>query len=81
MIHDQLGVVYEKLKDFPNAIASYRVADNTTGVARVEENERIAQENKETDAFNAEVEDLERRRKELEKMRAALPRTGSTSPR
>ena len=48
-IYGQLGYVYEKQKRYDNAIAAYRSAGDQNGVRR-------AQENKETDAFNKDVE-------------------------
>ncbi len=80
-IHSQLGFVYEKLKDLPQAIASYRTAGNATGLARVEENDRIAQENENIDSHNAEIEELERKKLELEKKLGELPGARSSSPR
>ncbi len=48
-IYGQLGYVYEKQKRYDNAIAAYRSAGDEGGVKR-------AQDNKQTDAFNKDVE-------------------------
>ena len=77
-IHDQLGFVYEKLRDLPNAAESFRIAGNTSSLARVESNLEIAQDNRDIESHNAEVIELERQRKELEAQINALP--GSTAP-
>jgi tetratricopeptide (TPR) repeat protein len=49
-IYGQLGYVYEKQKRYDNAIAAYRSAGDESGVRR-------AQENKETEEFNKNVEE------------------------
>ena len=59
-IYGQLGYVYEKQKRYDNAIAAYRSAGDEGGVRR-------AQENKETDAFNR---DVEQEAKEIAAMKA-----------
>lgn len=48
-VYRQLGFVYEKQKRYDNAIAAYRSAGDEGGVRR-------AQDNKETDQFNQDVE-------------------------
>ncbi len=48
-VYRQLGFVYEKQKRYDNAIAAYRSAGDEGGVKR-------AQDNKQTDAFNKDVE-------------------------
>ena len=80
-IHRQLGFVYEKLKDLPHAIESYRIGGDAAGLARVEENDRIAAENEDIDSHNAEIEELERQKLELEQKLRELPGGGSTTPR
>ena len=59
-VYRQLGFVYEKQKRYDNAIAAYRSAGDEGGVRR-------AQENKETDAFN---KDVEQEAAEIAKMKA-----------
>jgi tetratricopeptide (TPR) repeat protein len=76
-IWSQLGFVYEKQKKYSDAIAAYNKAGDSRGVARVEENQRIAQENAGIEDHNARIEDLERQKKELEKEMQALPGTGT----
>ncbi len=70
------------MKDYPKWIAAYQKAGYAGGLARVEENQRIAQENKQVDAHNDEIEKLEAERKRLEeKELKALPGAGAPPPR
>ncbi len=80
-IYSQLGFVYEKVKDYPKSIAAYQKAGDARGLARVEENQRIAQENKQVDEHNASIEELEAERKRLEEELKALPGAGAPPPR
>lgn len=76
-INSQLGFVYEKLKQYPASITAYKKAGDTGGLARVEENQRIAQENQGIEAHNAEIDELEAERKRLEEELKALPGAGA----
>jgi len=61
----QLGFVYEKQKNFVQAKAAYRSGGDDAGVARIAENEQIAEHNKQADAENARLEELKRQQEEL----------------
>jgi len=63
----QLGFVYEKQKNFAQAKAAYRSGGDDAGVARIAENEQIAEHNKQADAENARLEELKRQQEELRK--------------
>jgi tetratricopeptide (TPR) repeat protein len=72
-IWSQLGFVYEKQRNFQQAITAYRRAGDAAGVQRVEENAAIeefnagvAAEEAEIARLKAEEEELERKLKELE---------------
>lgn len=77
MINRQLGFTYEKMKDYGQALSYYQRAGDSAGVARVEENQKIAQENAAADEFNRERERLlaeqERLKKELEQVPSSGP--------
>jgi len=68
-IWSQLGFVYERQKNYDQAIAAYQHVGDSAAIARVEENRRIAN-------FNAEVEqeaeEIERMRAEQEAIRKEL---------
>lgn len=64
-IWKQLGFVYEKQKSYDNALAAYGRAGDKSGVARVEENKR-------TDQFNKDVEEENRIRAALAEEKAKL---------
>ncbi|MEM7048728.1 MAG: tetratricopeptide repeat protein [Acidobacteriota bacterium] len=72
----QMGFVGEKLKDYDASIEAYRNAGDSAGVARVEENKRIAQENENIEAENAEIRKLEEERRKLEEELRGLPGGG-----
>jgi len=59
-VYRQLGFVYEKQKRYDNAIAAYRSAGDAGGVKR-------AEENKQTEEFN---KDVEKEREEIAAMKA-----------
>ena len=77
-VDNQLGFVYEKLREFEKSMVHYQAGGNSAGYDRVQENFKIAQDNQDADRHNAEVEELERQRKELEDRIKALP--GATPP-
>ena len=79
MIMSALGFVYEKQKKYQDSIAAYQAAGNQAGVARVQENERIAKENADADRINAEIEALKREQEKLKEEMEALP--GGNPPR
>ena len=76
-IYQNLGLVYEKQKNYDNAIAAYRSAGDESGVRR-------AQENKETDAFNKDVEqeaaEIEAMKAEEEKLKEQLKNLPGAKP-
>ncbi len=79
-IMSQLGFVYEKQKKYAEAVAAYNSAGNTAAVARVQENEKIAQENADADRINAEIAALKAEQEKLKQEMEALP-GGSNPPR
>ena len=76
-----LGFVLEKQKKFEASISAYERAGSAGGVARVRENQQIAQENREADEFNANVEELKRQREELIKQLGEVPGAANEPPR
>lgn len=78
-IWSQIGFVNEKLKNFNAAKEAYRRAGNQKGVARVEENERIAAENRAIEEENARNRAMEEERRKLEEELKGLP--GGRPPR
>ncbi|MEM9405483.1 MAG: tetratricopeptide repeat protein [Acidobacteriota bacterium] len=77
-VNSAIGFVYEKQKKYADAIRAYNAAGNATGVARVQENEKISAENAEADRVNREIEALKREQEELKRQMEALP--GSEPP-
>jgi tetratricopeptide (TPR) repeat protein len=73
----QIGFVYEKQKNFDQAKVAYRSAGDGNSVARIEENEKIAQNNAAADAEAAKVAELkaqqEKLRKQIEQQQGAPP--------
>ena len=59
---------------------AYKAAGNSRAFTRVQENDRIARDNKDIDAHNTEIADLERKKKELEEKLKAFP-GGAAPPR
>lgn len=59
LVWTQLGYVYEKQKNYAQAIEAYQFAGNDDGVTRVRDNENTA-------SFNANVEEENRRIREME---------------
>ena len=76
-IWKQLGFVYEKQKSYSAAISAYQKAGDSAGVARVEENLKTAEFNKEVEAeaerIKAIEEEEEKLRKELEELPGGPP--------
>jgi len=62
----QLGYVYEKQKKYSDSIAAYQKAGDSAGVARVQENERIALDNKKIEEENQRIKEMEEEAKKLE---------------
>ena len=66
-IWSQLGFVYEKQKNFSQAVTAYQRAGDGAGVARVQENAAIEKRNAEVAAEEAEIARLKAEEEELEK--------------
>lgn len=64
-IWKQMGFVYEKQKSYDAAIGAYQKAGDSAAVARVEENQKTAE-------YNKQVEDEARRIRELEEEQAKI---------
>lgn len=79
MINRQLGFTYEKQKKYPESISYYQKAGDSGGVARVEENQRIAEDNAAADDFNKEREALLIEQARLKKALEEVP-TGGPPP-
>ena len=73
----QMGFVYEKQKSFAQAKSAYRNANDGAGVARVEENEKIAAHNVQADEESKRLEEL---RKQQEILRQQLQQQGAPPP-
>lgn len=80
-VWSQIGFVNEKLKDYEAAKEAYLAAGNSAGVARVEENARIAAENRTIEEENALIEQMQREQEALEKELEDLPGSGNPPPR
>lgn len=77
-IWSQMGFVYEKQKNYGEAKTAYTNAGDSRGLARIQENERIAAENQAIEAQNQKIKELEEEKRRLEKEMQALP--GSSNP-
>ncbi len=66
-IWSQLGFVYEKQKNYSQAKTAYQKAGDRAGVKRVEENQQVADFNKEVGAEKAEIDRLKAEEAELER--------------
>lgn len=75
----QLGLVYEKEKNFDLAKTAYTKAGDQASVRRVEENQQIAQHNKGVEEENAKIEELKKEEEALEQKLKELE--GETPPR
>lgn len=69
----QLGFVYEKQKEYGEAMTAYQRADDQAGVERVRENAEIAAYNQEVTQEARRIEELEEERKRLEEELKDLP--------
>ena len=73
-VFHQLGFVYEKQADFERAKAAYRRAGDAPALARVEQNERIAEHNRSADAEAAKLAELKAQQEKLRRqLDAASP--------
>ena len=72
-IWGQLGYAYEKQKKFQDAILAYQKAGDSVGVGRAQDNQRIAEENKEIDKEAAEIKRLQDEQEEIRKQLEDLP--------
>ncbi|NJL26672.1 MAG: tetratricopeptide repeat protein [Thermoanaerobaculia bacterium] len=66
LIWKQLGFTFEKQKKYSDAIAAYQKAGDSSGVARVQENERTDLENKKIEEDNKRIQEMEAEAKKLE---------------
>jgi len=62
----QMGFVYEKQKNFPQAKSAYRNGNDPASLRRVEENEEIARHNAQAEAENEQLRELEKQKKALQ---------------
>lgn len=72
-IWKQLGFVYEKQKEYGEAMTAYQRADDQAGVERVRENAEIAAYNREVAEEAERIKELEEERKRLEEELKDLP--------
>lgn len=72
----QLGFVYEKQKNYGEAVSAYQRAGDTAAAKRVEENRQTAQFNADVEAQNAEIEALTAEEEALRKALKELPGGG-----
>ena len=66
-IHRQIGFVNEKLKNYEEAKIAYTRAGDQASVARVEQNQQIAQENQSIEEHNRQIEQMRKEQEALEK--------------
>lgn len=66
-IYRQIGFVNEKLKNYEEAKVAYTRAGDQASVARVEQNQQIAQENLSIEEHNRQIEQMRREQEALEK--------------
>ncbi|MBZ0111263.1 MAG: tetratricopeptide repeat protein, partial [Thermoanaerobaculia bacterium] len=67
LVWGQLGFVYEKEKKLDQAKEAYRRIGDSAAVARIEENQRIAEENEAADEFNQQVDEIKQQQEELKR--------------
>ncbi len=79
MINRQLGFTYEKQKKYAESISFYQKAGDAGGVARVQENQTISEDNADADKFNKEREALLAEQARLRKALEEVP-TGGPPP-
>lgn len=65
-IYRQVGFVNEKLKNYEEAKNAYQRAGDQASIARVSENQRIAEENRRIEAENRRIEEMRQEREKLE---------------
>ena len=75
----QLAFVYEKQKNFSEAIVAYNRAGDSAGAQRAANNKATEQENRAIDAENRRLEEMEAEKKRLEEELKNLP--GGPPPR
>lgn len=75
----QLGFVYEKQKNFSEAISAYNRAGDSRGAERARTNQETEAENRRIEAENQQIKQLEEERKKLEAELKDLP--GAAPPR
>ena len=76
-IWKQLGFVYEKQKNYDQAVTAYRNAGDSAGMARVEENRKTDEYNKQVEQENEKIralaEEEERLKEELKQLPGGPP--------
>lgn len=72
LVWTQLGYVYEKQKNYPQAIEFYQFAGNAAGVTRVRDNEDTANFNKNVEEENRRIKEMEEEARKLEEELKAL---------
>jgi tetratricopeptide (TPR) repeat protein len=72
-IYGQLGYVYEKQKRYDNAIAAYRSAGDSNGVRRAEENKQTEEFNKDVEAEAKAIAELKAEEARLKEQLKSLP--------
>lgn len=77
----QLGFVYEKQKDYANAIDAYTRAGNEAAVARVQRNQETAQYNEQVEDENERIRAMEEEARRLEEELRSLEGGGDGRPR
>lgn len=75
-VWSQLGFVYEKQKNLPEAKAAYVKAGDSAGANRIQGNIDIGDENRDIEAQNKLIKQLEEEKKALEREMKALPGAG-----
>ena len=69
----QLGFVYEKQKRYEDAKGAYRRADDNPSIARVLENQKTEEYNRQVEADNRKIRELEEEQERIKRELAALP--------
>ena len=79
-IYRQIGFVNEKLKNYEEAKVAYTRAGDQASVARVEQNQQIAQENQSIEEHNRQVEQMRKEQEALEQELRELEEGGGVPP-
>jgi tetratricopeptide (TPR) repeat protein len=75
-VHNQLGFVHEKQKNWAESIVAYQKAGNSNAVARVQQNQETEEFNQTVEQHNKELEKLREEQERLKQEMEKLPTSG-----